>query len=132
MPNGLHGYRERRYQKAVELFCTRFFHLECISSWFSSNEMQGLDLSCGYCSQLSIPRYNVIDSITLENLATSFEDLEKNPIFQSDSEVINCLKKLKSLSEPLVNLLNSISIADEGSMQQIVTMIIQWLSLIHI
>lgn len=114
-------------QKVVQLACTHFFHMECLGSWFSNNEREGLDLSCGYCSQLSMPKYNPINSITLETFAKSLEKLEKNATLETDPKRIPCLTKLRTLSDSLINLLNNLSLIDESNVQKSVEMVKNWI-----
>lgn len=45
-------------KKVVELACTHFFHMQCIGDWFSTNQTDREDLSCRYCDQLCVEKYN--------------------------------------------------------------------------
>lgn len=114
-------------KKTVTLACDHFYHMNCLSEWFSMNETKGRDLSCCYCTKVSMPKLQPTTSINLETLIDFFESVEKNPIFQSDLAVINCVAKLRSLSESLVELLNGIHLVDQASVTEGVKKTTDWI-----
>lgn len=114
-------------KKVVELACTHFFHMQCIGSWFSQNEQDGEDLSCGYCAQTSVQKYTPRGSLTVETLATFFEGIKKNPTFDWNPKVINCIKKLRSLSEPLIELINNNPLDHENKLVELKNKIEDWI-----
>lgn len=114
-------------RKVVELACSHFFHMQCIDDWFSRSERDERDLSCGYCSQLSVEKFNPIDSLTLETLTASFEKIKKNPIFNSNPNIINCIEKLRPLSASLIDLINNNPLTDNNSLEGVTKIVEDWI-----
>lgn len=105
-------------KKTVTLACDHFYHMECISEWFSMNETNGRDLACCYCTKVSVPKLQPNTVINGQTLMDFFESVEKNPIFQSDLALITCVTKLRSLSESLIELLNGIHLIDPSNVTE--------------
>lgn len=93
--------------KVVELACHHFQHIECTSLWFRESEKKGVDLTCGYCTQVSMPKRESLH-FTPECLEAHFSRIERDPYQGSKAKVIHCLKELRSRSESILDLLSNI------------------------
>lgn len=113
------NFERKDTKKVVIISCDHFYHMSCLASWFSMNENRRKDLSCCYCTQSSMPKIQYRISITLEALAACFQKIEKNPNFRSDRNVINCLTKLKPLSEALVTLINDVRLTNSSATENV-------------
>lgn len=91
--------------KVVELACHHFQHIDCVALWFTENEKKGQDLSCGYCTQISMPKKES-PRLSIEGLETYFATIERDPYQGSKEEVIRCVEELRTLSESIVQLLS--------------------------
>lgn len=93
--------------KVVELACHHFQHIDCVANWFTENENNNRDLSCGYCNQILMPKREPLH-LTLEGLEAYFSRIERDPYQGSNREVIRCLEELRPRSESILNLLMNI------------------------
>lgn len=100
--------------KVVELACHHFQHIDCVALWFTENEKKGQDLSCGYCTQISMPKKES-PQLSIEGLKTYFSKIERDPYQGSKGEVIRCLEELRTLSESILQLLSDIMTSTDSN-----------------
>lgn len=93
-------------QKIVELSCHHFFHMDCISDWFYSKQKEGQDLTCGYCTQLSIPKMHIRNSFTQTDLTDFFAQIKQDAVSLRNHDLIDCVEHLKPHLTSLLNTLN--------------------------
>ncbi|MGL4347967.1 MAG: RING finger domain-containing protein [Chlamydiales bacterium] len=105
---------DERYDtdEVIELACHHFHHRDCIERWLSTNESNLRNLTCAYCTQITMPKSISLDYYSPQvcenyysekNLRAHFLKIEQDP-YQT-STVVRAVKEMIPHCNHILNLL---------------------------